>query len=241
MSSFSVLLDPEFIVQTDIANAVSILSQFLSNPGDDHWRAAKRLLRYLRGTWNYGIRISIESSLEVLGFAQSVAGAQIQGFSDSDYASCSSRRSRTGFAFFLGDTIVSWYSKKQNVVSLSTCEAEFYAFTEGGKEAIYLRRIWSEIQTQQVCSDDSSSESVKLHCDNNSAIAVVKNPAEHKMMKHVDIRHKWIQERVRNGNFQVEYVPTKENVADLFTKGLLRPRFEYLRSKCGIVAVDSLT
>jgi hypothetical protein len=78
---------------------------------------------------------------------------------------------------------------------------------------------------------------VKLFCDNQSTIFVSKNPAEHKMMKHVDLRHKWIQEKVENKEFEVEYVPTKDQTADIFTKALPKETFERLRSQCGIMAI----
>ncbi len=209
----------------DISYAVSVLSQFTSNPSEDHWRGVKRVLRYLSGTRNYGMLFrKRESSPPVL-----------RGFTDADFASCFTRRSRTGHIFLAGDSIISWNSRKQSVVSLSTCEAEYYALTEGGKEGIYLNRLFWEMMNQCPLPDDEKLQPVTLFCDNQSTIFVTTNSADHKMLKHVDVRHKWILERVENGELQVEYVSTKEQIADIFTKGLAKELFEKFRAMCGIV------
>ena len=126
-------------------------------------------------------------------------------------------------------------SKKQSLISLSTCEAEYYALTEGGKEAIHLRKLFWEFQHQSPYVEGVNSEALTILCDNQSAIIVAKDPAEHKVMKHVDLRYKWIQERVGVGDFKVDYVPTSDQVADIFTKALARPQFEYLRDRLGLV------
>ena len=129
------------------------------------------------------------------------------------------------------------------MIALSTCEAEYYALTEGGKEALteggkeamHLKRLFWEINHQQPMPDDQPLDTVKLFCDNQSTIFVSKNLAEHKMMKHVDLRYKWIQEKVDAQEFEVEYVSTKSQVADIFTKALTKDVFERLRTLCGVV------
>jgi hypothetical protein len=118
---------------------------------------------------------------------------------------------------------------------LSTCESEYYALTEGGKEAIHLKKLFWEINNQKPLSIDDTLDTVKLYCDNQSTIFVSKNPAEHKMMKHVDLRHKWIQEKVEAKEFEVDYISTKDQIADIFTKALTKEVFERLRQQCGIV------
>jgi len=214
----------------DIAYAVSILSQFTSNPSDDHWRGIKRVLRYLNGTKYFGLFFPRFDSKP----------AVLKGFTDADFAACFTRRSRTGFAFFVGSCLISWSSRKQSVIALSTCEAEYYALTEGAKEAINLKRLVWEIQNQDAYPDELKLDPVTLFCDNQSTIFVSKNPAEHRMMKHVDLRYKWIQERVESGEFEVEYVPTKDQVADLFTKGLAKVQHEKLCSECGVFGDKTL-
>ena len=99
--------------------------------------------------------------------------------------------------------------------------------------------MW-EIQNQDAYPDELKLDPVTLFCDNQSTIFVSKNPAEHRMMKHVDLRYKWIQERVESGEFEVEYVPTKDQVADLFTKGLAKVQHEKLCSECGVFGDKTL-
>jgi hypothetical protein len=219
----------------DIAYAVSVLSQYLMNPSDDHWRAAKRLLRYLKGTADMGIYFGRESTVFFNGYSRGVKGVRVNGYTDADFAACISRRSRSGYAFFCGDSLVSWLSKKQSLIALSTCEAEYYALTEGGKEAIHLRRLFWEFEHQRPYVEGVNSDALTILCDNQSTIMVAKDPAEHKVMKHVDIRYKWIQERIGAGDFKVDYVSTSEQVADIFTKALARPQFEHLRDRLGMV------
>ena len=205
----------------DISYAVSVLSQFTQNPSEEHWRGVKRLLRYLNGTRNYG-----------LTFQRKIDGSnqELVGYTDADFASCHTRRSRTGYVFLVGESPIVWSSRKQPVISLSTCESEFYALTEGGKEAIHLSRLMWEFLNHQPCVDGMKLSPVKLLCDNQSTIFVSKNPAEHRNMKHVDLRYKWIQERVESGDFKIAYVSTKQQIADIFTKALTKEVFERLRS-----------
>jgi hypothetical protein len=191
----------------------------------DHWRGVKRVFRYLNGTRTFGLLIrKFDNHPSIL-----------RGFTDADFAACFSRKSRTGYAFFMGSSILSWCSRKQSVIALSTCEAEYYALTEGGKEAMHIKKLVWEVNNQKPIRDDQELDPVKLFCDNQSTIFVSKNPAEHRMMKHVDLRYKWIQEKVEANEFQVEYVSTKDQIADIFTKALHKDMFERLRSQCGVL------
>jgi hypothetical protein len=166
--------------------------------------------------------------------------AVLHGYTDADFAACFSRRSRSGFVFFIGSSLISWGSRKQQVIALSTCEAEYYALTEGAKEAIHLKKLVWEIQNQEPFPDDLFLPPVKLYCDNQSTIFVSKNPAEHRMMKHVDLRYKWIQERVNDGEFEICYIPTKDQIADLFTKPLNKLQHENLTTLCGVLQDQTL-
>jgi hypothetical protein len=143
--------------------------------------------------------------------------------------------------FFINNSVLCWSSKKQSVIALSTCESEYYALTEGAKEAIHLKRLVWEFNHQRPLPDDVQQEPVTLYCDNQSTIFVSKNPAEHKMMKHVDVRHKWIQEKVEEKEFEVDYVPTKDQVADILTKALARQLFERHRLNLGVVSSKTCT
>jgi hypothetical protein len=105
---------------------------------------------------------------------------------------------------------------------------------------MHLKKLFWELENQAAIPDDQVVDSITLYCDNQSTIFVSKNPAEHKMMKHVDLRHKWIQEKVEHGEFQVEYVPTKDQVADIFTKALPKESFERLRRACGVSSMQTM-
>ena len=155
MSIIGSLLYISNTLRPDISYAVSTLSQFTNNPSEDHLRAVKRILRYLNGTKEFGILLKPGQSSDL----------KLCGYTDADFASCFSRKSRSGFMFFIGESLVSWSSKKQNVVALSTCEAEYYALTEGGKEAIHLNRLVWEFNNQQPILDDTDLKSVTLYFD----------------------------------------------------------------------------
>jgi hypothetical protein len=214
----------------DISYAVSILSQFTSNPSELHFQGIKRILRYLNGTKDYGLIFRKGSNMNIL-----------KGFTDADFGSCYTRKSRTGYIFFTENCTLSWSSKKQQVIALSTCEAEYYALVEGGKEAIHLKKLLWEFKNQKPFDSEDTSDisTVTLFCDNQSTIFISKNStAEHKVMKHVDIRQKWIQEKIESNEFEIQYVQTNEQIADIFTKALPKEKFEKFRNLCNVSKLD---
>ncbi|GKB66448.1 retrovirus-related pol polyprotein from transposon TNT 1-94 [Tanacetum coccineum] len=143
----------------DIAHAVGVVSRFMSNPGREHWEAVKWLLRYLKGT-----------SKATLCFSRKEV--VLEGFSDSDYGgSLDSGKSTTGYVFTVGGTAVSWMSRIQKCVAMSTIEAEYMAIAEAGKELVWLKNFLKEL-------DRAQTECV-LFCDNQSAIHLAKNPVFH--------------------------------------------------------------
>ena len=149
------------------------------------------------------------------------------GFSDADWAGDQDdRRSTTGNMFFLSGGAVSWFSKKQATVALSTAEAEYIALSQGAQEGTWLKRLLTELGM-------SDSPTVILE-DNQGAIAIAKNPVNHSRTKHIDIRYHYIRECVQNGQIQVQYCPTFDMKADILTKPLTRQRFEYLRREIGL-------
>lgn len=184
----------------DITHAVSILSQFNSNFGKQHWIAAKRVLRYLKSTENLGL-IFKKSEENLVSYA------------DADWsANIDDRRSYTGHAFCFAGATVSWESRKQRTVAMSSTEAEYMALSESAKEAIHLRRFLTEILGHQ--------ETTIIYNDNQGAGQLCKNPVFHNRTKHVDIRHHFVRESIESGHIGVEYLPTDEMPADLLTKGL---------------------
>lgn len=141
-----------------IVYGVGLISRFMESPRQSHWQAAKRILRYVKGTIDEGIFYSSSNELELIGYT------------DSDWASeTETRKSTSGYAFHLGTGVFSWSSKKQQVVALSTAEAEYIAATSCATQAVWLRRMMSELRHQQ----DSPT---KIFCDDKSTIALTKNP-----------------------------------------------------------------
>ncbi|GBE85505.1 hypothetical protein SCP_0800220 [Sparassis crispa] len=203
-------------MRPDIAFAVMALSQFMQNPGRAHWEAAKRVLRYLKGTrerW--------------LTYGQTRDG--VEGFSDADWGSSEHRHSISGYVFLIDGGAVSWSVKKQPVVALSSTEAEYIALTHAAKEAIWVRYLLADI-----LDPDINKFALRLHTDNRSAIALAKDNAYHARMKHIDIRYHFLHEAVDSAIIILLYRRTEDMPADLFTKSLPRVKVEHLASLMGL-------
>jgi len=200
----------------DIALAVQKLSQFMTSYRAIHWNAAKRVLRYLNGTRRLQLR---------LGGTQPV---RLTAFSDASHACCpDSRKSIGAYCFSLGSGVVSWASRKQKTVAQSTCDAEYIACAEAARECMWLRMLMAEIKLPQ-------TDPTPLLTDNEAALALAKDPRFHARAKHINTKYHYIRECHDNGDIHVSYVPTKDNVADIFTKPLPAPAFLYLRSHLGL-------
>ncbi|KAM1699905.1 hypothetical protein ACFX2K_031198 [Malus domestica] len=141
------------------------------------------------------------------------------------------RKSTTGFVFFMGDTAFTWMSKKQPIVTLSTCEAEYVAVTSCVCHAIWLRNLLKELSMPQ-------EEPTEIYVDNKSAIALAKNPVFHDRSKHIDTRYHYIRECIERKDVQVEYVKSQDQVADIFTKPLRQEDFVRLRNSIGVTRQD---
>lgn len=188
------------LTRPDLAYTVSYLSQFNNCYTEYHWKCAKRVLRYLQGTKSYSL-IFTKDDRPLIGFV------------DADWASDKSdRKSYTGFVFKLSGGSISWKSKKQNTVALSSTEAEYMALSEAAKEAIYLRNLLGELTGKLDC--------VKVFNDNQSALKLSVNPMFHERTKHIDVRYHFVREVVSNNIIKVDYLSTAEMTADILTKGL---------------------
>jgi hypothetical protein len=199
----------------DIAAAVGVVSQFLANPGEAHWKATKRIFAYLQGTKIMKLELG-GAKLE------NPEAVKLVGYSDSDWGGChDTRKSTTGLLFDFGGPI-SWKSKRQHTIALSTAEAEYMAITEAAKEAIWLRELLKELGFAQKAP-------TTLKSDNQGAIALAKNPVHHARTKHIDIRHHFIRDTIESGQINLEYCRTEDMTADIFTKGLAKPQFTKLR------------
>ncbi|KAK0596555.1 hypothetical protein LWI29_016765 [Acer saccharum] len=200
----------------DIMFAASLLSRYMQSPTQNHMGAAKRVLRYLQGTLDYGI------------LYQPVKDSKLVGFSDSDWAGClDDMRSTSSYVFSLGSGICSWSSKKQKTVAQSSAEAEYVAAAKATSQAIWLRRILEDIGEKQ-------EDPTVLYCDNKSAIAMGKNPISHDRTKHIAIKFHFIREAVEQGEIQLMYCRTQDQMADVLTKAVTRDKFIYLRELIGV-------
>lgn len=193
----------QFCVQVsrpDICFPVNVLSRYNHNPGRSHWGAAKRVLRYLKGTVDK--KITYNSSAE----------KQVRGYCDADWASDEDeRRSTTGYVFTMQGGAISWCSKQQKTIAISTTEAEFMSMTAAIQECIWLKMFEQELFV-------NSLPSIVLFCDNRSAINLAVNNAYSARTKHVDVKQKFVHQNVKNGLIKLIHLPTNEMPADILTK-----------------------
>ena len=211
------LLYLSVISRPDITYAVGVVSRYLDNYDESHWRAAKRILRYLKGTRSFGLL-----------FCNNCPANGLVGYSDADYAGdIVTRRSTSGYVFLLNGNCVVWSSRRQSTVSVSTTEAEFIAASEATKEAIWLRKLLCDIG--RGCVGPTT-----LLVDNQSAIKLTRNPEFHRRSKHIDVRYQFICEKLRDGLSDTVYVNTNEQYADVLTKALNFEKFNLMRTKINV-------
>ena len=184
----------------DIAFAVSTLLQFLENPGEAHWQAVKRVFRYLAGTRSYALTYGAERH-------------NLLRYTDADGASQEHRHAISGYAFLIDGGAISWMSHKQELVTLSTAEAEYVAATHAAKECIWLRRLIRELFPSLISQ-------TTLHCDNQAALTLAVDDNYHTRTKHINIRYHFIRECVAQKVIDLIYCPTDDMTADVLTKAL---------------------
>ena len=201
-SAVGSLLYLAMATRPDIAFAVSNVAKFSAQPTKQHWTAVKRILRYLRGTADYG-----------LVFTPNVSGDCV-GYSDADWGGdLDDRKSTSGYLFLISGGAVSWRSKKQTCVALSTAEAEYVALASAAQEATWIRQLTAVLENRP-------QETVTVFEDNQSAICMAKNPQFHGRSKHISIKYHFVRDQVDKGTVKLKYCPTKEMIADMMTKGL---------------------
>lgn len=204
----------------DLACSVGILSRYMHNPKESHKAALKQVLRYVQGTTSYGLKFGSRPHEGLIGY------------SDSSYnVDPDDGKSTTGHIFYLGGNPITWCSQKQEIVALSSCEAEFMAATETAKQAIWLRDLLGEILNRV-------DEKVVIRIDNKSAIALSKNPVFHGRSKHIHTRFHFIRECVEKGLVCVEHVAGTRQKADILTKALGRIKFKEMRELIGVQDVS---
>uniref|UniRef100_A0AAV1UPL8 Reverse transcriptase Ty1/copia-type domain-containing protein n=1 Tax=Peronospora matthiolae TaxID=2874970 RepID=A0AAV1UPL8_9STRA len=206
----------------DIAFAVSYVSRFMEKPQVEHWIAVKRILRYLQGTKSHGICFKPDDKIDFCGY------------SDADWAGDhADRKSTSGYAFILMGAPVSWGSKKQSSMSLSTSEAEYIALSLAIQEGKWVHRLLCEILD---AAEDKSGPELKIMEDNQSCIKMTKNPVNYGRAKHIDVKYHHIRDEIKRGDVKLEYCETTIMLADIMTKGLPGPRHKDLTTALGIHA-----
>ena len=182
-------------------------------PCREHFSAAYRILRYLKGTPGQGLMFQKRDNI------------QVEVYTDADWAgNKADRRSITGYCTFVGGNLVTWRSKKQNVVARSSAEAEFRALAHGICEAMWVSRMLEELKIPM-------SKPMKVYCDNKAAISIAHNIVLHDRTKHIEVDKHFMKEKIESGAICVPYIPTSQQVADILTKGLHTPQFKMLVGK----------
>ena len=200
----------------DIMFSVCMCARYQANPKESHLSAVKRIMKYLIGTLNVGLWYPKGSTCDLIGY------------SDSDFAGCKlDRKSTSGTCHLLGNSLVSWHSKKQVSVALSTAEAEYVAAGSCCAQILWMK--------QQLVDYGLMLDHIPIKCDNTSAINLTKNPVQHSRTKHIEIRHHFIRDHVEKGDVVIEFVETSKQLADIFTKPLCKESFFNIRNELGIL------
>jgi hypothetical protein len=205
----------------DIAYAVGRLASFLDCYSPEHWEAAIRVVRYLKGTRTLCLTLGGSDSL------------QLTGYSDSDYANCvDTSRSIGGYCFSLGRGTISWSSKKQRTVADSSCYAEYIALHDATHEANFLRQLLAGLQLHP-------SKATPIHCDNEAAAILSEDHVWHPRVKHIRVKYHYVRQQVEEGEIAIARTRSADNVADILTKPLGRIDFMRLRGLLGLHAVQA--
>ena len=200
----------------DLSVAVGMLSQHMRNPSQKHWSGVKRDLRYIRGSIDFGLRFTYSDEFVLSGFA------------DADWAGCvDTRKSTSGEFFKLGNNPISWRSKKQSIVALSSCEAEYVSLCSATQEVVWLRRLLKSVGFTQ-------NNPTTMYEDNQGAICLSKKSKDHSRTKHVDVKYHYTREIIEKNIVTLKYCPTGDMIADTLTKGLPKPAFEKFRAEMGV-------
>ncbi|XP_020704080.1 uncharacterized protein LOC110115244 [Dendrobium catenatum] len=203
------------LTRPDITYAVNALSQHMHDPASSHTSLLKKLIRYIKGTTEFGLPITKTTLL-------------LKTYSDADWASDPvTRKSTSGFCTFLGDTLVSWTVKKQSTVSRSSTESEYRALATATADTIWIRKLLADFRVDH-------NSPVDMFCDNTSTIALANNPVIHARTKHIEIDQRFVREHIQNRVIRLLPISTIDQLADILTKPLSTPRFKLLRSKLTI-------
>ena len=215
-SAIGCLLYLSTVSRPDLSLIAGRLSRYCENPGREHWTAMQQVFSYIAGTINHGLCYNQQTS--------------ITGYTDSDWAEDrDTYRSTTGFIFTLNGGPVSWCSRRQKTVASSSCQAEYMAANETAKEAIWIRNLQDELGLSP------STHPVPIHCDNQGAVKVVRDPVFHSRMKHIPIIYHETREFEEAKLIKMLNIGTKEQLADIFTKAMDKSEFQRCRDMIGVL------
>ncbi|KAK9063254.1 hypothetical protein SSX86_017124 [Deinandra increscens subsp. villosa] len=202
----------------DLSYSVGYVSRFMESPKLAHLKAVKQIIRYVKGTAGFGIKYERSNGQGLIGYSYSNHPV------DNDDG-----KSTSGNIFFFNGSAVSWYSQKQKIVTLSSCEAEFVAANAAACQALWLSGLLKEITKEE-------QGPVLLKVDNKSAISLMKNPVFHGRSKHIALRYHFIRECIEHNQVLVDFVSSNQQKADVLTKALARIKFEEMRQLIGVAA-----
>ncbi|XP_043710334.1 uncharacterized mitochondrial protein AtMg00810-like [Telopea speciosissima] len=209
------------LTRPDVAFSVNRVCQFMHNPTKDYWSMEKRILRYLKHTIKYGLRITKSSSQD------------LQAFTDADWAGDGDdKKSTGGYAIYMGPNLISWASKKQKTVARSSTESEYKALADACAELTWLQSLFGELSL-------STTQAPVLWCDNIRATYLSANPVFHACTKHIEIDFHFVRDKVAKKELQVRFISTKDQIANIMTKGLGTTRFSFLQNKLKIRSLKS--
>ncbi|KAE8721931.1 pentatricopeptide repeat-containing protein [Hibiscus syriacus] len=203
------------LTRPDIAYSVSIVSQHMSDPREEHLEAVNRILRFLKFTPGAGLIFRKNQDRTVKVYTDASWGGEL-----------TDRRSVSGYCTYVWGNLVTWRSKKQTVVSRSSAESEFKAMALGICEGMWIKRLLTEL-------DLDDKKNFEIFSDSQSAMSIAKNPVQHDRTKHIEIDRHFIYEKVNNGVAKLQYIPTKKQLTDIFTKALPRVTFDEMSFKLG--------
>nr|KYP64877.1 Copia protein [Cajanus cajan] len=212
------------VTRPELSYCVHTLAQFMQHPRQEHWDAALRVVRYLKGNPGQGILLRANCDLQLYAWCDS----QLYAWCDSDWASCPlTRRSLTGWFILLSDSPISWKTKKQHTVSRSSSEAEYRSMATTTCELKWLKELLS-------CLGCAHSGPMKLYCDNQAALHIAANPVFHERTKHIEMDCHFVRDELLQGTISTHHVSSHAQPADIFTKALGKTQFDRILSKLGI-------
>jgi hypothetical protein len=207
----------------DLEFLVGYVSRFMKRPTEEHLAIIKRIIQYVAGTLHLGCQYGRDDQWNLIGYC------------DSDLArGIDSSKSTTWVAYFLCKNMISWQSKKQKVVALSTCETEYIAASIAACQGIWLAWLLGDLRSTTV-------ECVELNGFNQSALALMKNPVFHDRSKHIHTRYHFICQSVDEGDIQPGYICSDKQLANILAKALPKERFEELQARIGMVTIGAQT